>query len=119
MIWIGYIYVVVLILFGGSALIDDIKAKRWGRLAVSLVPFSVLVFATVGFLFLRKPGSWSWLILIALAVSVPILIWDGFQDVKELSKEDSEFGAGGAIFSFLLVAVMFVPAIVLGVIWAL
>ena len=30
MIWLGYLYLLILILFGGSALLDDIKAKWVG-----------------------------------------------------------------------------------------
>ena len=86
---------------------------------ISLAPLAVLVIATVGFLFLPKPpGGLSWLVFAALAVSVPILIWDGVQDVKDLSKTDPEFGTGGAILSSLLVAVVFVPPMILGVLWA-
>jgi hypothetical protein len=118
MIWLGYVYLVILILFGGSALLDDIKAKKMGRFAISLVPFAVLVIVTVGFLFLPKPSGWAWLIVAALAVSVLILVWDGIQDVKDLSRTDPEFGTGGAIFSSLLVALVFTPAVILGVLWA-
>jgi len=118
MIWLGYVYLVVLILFGASALLDDLKAKKLDRFLISLVPFAVLVFATVGFLFLRKPGGLAWLVYAGLAVSVPILVWDGVQDVKNLSKTDREFGTGGAVFSALMVAAIFLPAIILGVLWA-
>ena len=65
-----------------------------GRFAISLVPFAILVFVTAGFLFLPKPGAMSWVVLAAVAVSVPILIWDGVQDVKELGRTDPEFGTG-------------------------
>ena len=118
MIWLGYVYLVILILFGGSALLDDIKRKKVGRFAISLVPFVVLVTATIGFLFLPNPGGWSWLVFAALAVSVPILIWDGVQDAKNLSKTDPEFGTGGAILTSSVVAVVFVPAMIMGVLWA-
>jgi hypothetical protein len=118
MIWLGYIYLLILILFGGSALLDDIKEKKMDRFAISLVPFAVLVIATVGFLFLPKPRGLAWLVFAALAVSVPILVWDSVQDVKDLSRTDPEFGTGGAVFSALLVAVVFVPAMILGVLWA-
>jgi hypothetical protein len=118
MVWLGYVYLVILMLFGASALLDDIKAKKMNRFAISLVPFAVLVIATVGFLFLPKPDGLAWLVFAALAVSIPILIWDVYQDVKELSKTDPEFGTGGAIFSSLLVALVFIPAIILGVLWA-
>jgi len=118
MIWLGYLYLVILILFGGSALLDDIKAKKMGRFAISLVPFAVLVIVTVGFLFFPKPGGLSWLVFAALAVSVAIVVWDGVQDVKDLSKTDPKFGTGGAVFSSLLVAVVFLPAVIMGVLWA-
>jgi hypothetical protein len=118
MIWLGYVYLVILILFGGSALVDDIRAKRMGRFAISLVPFAVLVFVTIGFLFLPKPGAMSRVVLAAVAVSVPILIWDGARDVKELGRTDPEFGTGGAVFSCSLVAIAFAPAMVLGILWA-
>jgi hypothetical protein len=118
MIWLGYVYLVILILFGASALLDDIKAKKMNRFAISLVPFAVLVIATVGFLFLPKPGGLAWLVFAALAVSVPVLVWDAVQDVKTLSKTDPEFGTGGAVFSVLLVALVFAPAMILGVLWA-
>jgi len=117
LIWLGYIYLAVLILFGASALADDIKAGKMGRFLISLIPFAVLVCATVGFLFLPKPGGWSWLVFAALAVSVPIVVWDSVQDMKHLRTTDPQFGTGGAIFTTSLVAVMFLPAILLGVLW--
>jgi hypothetical protein len=117
--WVGYIYLVILILFGASALLDDLKARRMGRFALSFIPFAVLVLATIGFLFLPKPGPWAMVMIAAIVVSVPILIFDAVQDTRTLREKDPEFGTGGAIFSMTLVAAMFVPAIVLGVLWAL
>src|SRR4051794_2267529 len=118
MIWLGYVYLLILILFGGTALLDDLKAKKPVRLVISLVPLVVLILGTAGFLFLSKPAGWAWLFFAGLVVSIPILIWDSVQDVKELSRDDPEFSTGGAIFSAGLVAVMFVPAIILSVLWA-
>jgi hypothetical protein len=118
MIWLGYVYLVILILFGGSALLDDIKAGKTGRFAISLVPFLVFTITTIGFLFLPRPGELSWLVLTAMALGIALLIWDSVQDVKELARDDPDFGTGGAVFSVVLVAVVFAPAIVFGLLWA-
>ncbi len=89
MIWIGYVYLVIFALFGASALWDDLKEQRTVRFLVSLVPYATLLFATSGFLFLDPPGGYAWLVLAAIAVSLPILVWDGYQDAKNLRRDGS------------------------------
>ena len=117
MIWLGHIYLVILAVWGATALLDDLKAKKWGTFAVTLIPVVTFLLATTGFLFLPRPGAPSGIVYAALALGAVLVIWDVARYIQDLRRTDPEFGTGAAVFTAITVAAVFSPALVLGILW--
>ena len=119
MIRLGVVYLVLFAAFCIRSLSGEIKKKRYGRFANSLAPFVAPLIASVGFLFLDKPGEWSWLIVASMVISFLCLMWDSMMDVAKHQREYPEDAPALCVASWFLIAVTFGPAFVMGFLWAL
>src|SRR5262245_31033665 len=111
--WWAWIYLAVFILFALSCVLQDAMKKAIGRLFLKLIPFTACVAGALAYHYAAPSTVAGVVVGTLLLAGLPIIIWDGLDDIRDFRSGNPDSGGAAGVFSILFVEVLFL----IGYVW--